>query len=393
MLVPNPSQEVFSHSGRLRVCVLGCTGSVGSSALDVISRNPESFELFAIAAGSNTRKLSEQIVQYRPKYAALAHGDVRQVQTVSGLTLMDGAEAVNELAMHPDVDVVLAAITGVAGLPSTLAALSAGKKVALANKESIVCAGPLLHELLDTHGGSIIPVDSEHSALFQSLQGHCVADISRLTLVATGGPFLQTPVADFATITPEQAVKHPRWSMGKKISVDSATLMNKALEFIEAHFLFAMPIESIEVLVHPQSIIHSLVAYRDGSQMAQLSQPDMRGPIAYALGYPGRRAAHVMEPLHLAEIGRLDFFGLDEAKFPSIRLAKQALSAGGTHPALFNIANEVAVERFLRKDISFNKIFTFVEDALSRYTPVGVESLAMLQDYSARVLRELAEQS
>jgi 1-deoxy-D-xylulose-5-phosphate reductoisomerase len=375
MLVPDSRIPFVSKGAPLRICVLGSTGSIGTSALEVLRKNPDRFEVVGLAAGANASRLSEQIDEFEPSIAVLATGDATSIESSGSTEVLFGEAAVVELAAHPDVDVVLAAISGSAGLASTVSALKAGKRVALANKESIVCAGVFIGDLLAAYGGSIVPVDSEHSALFQAMQGDRYEDIAKLILTASGGPFLYTPKSKFDELTPELALKHPRWEMGAKITIDSATLMNKALELIEAHWLFAFEPEKIEVVVHPQSIVHSVVAFYDGSQIAQLSHPDMKGPIAYALQYPERRLVDVMEQLSLAEAGSLDFLALDSEKFESIQLARDCLAAGGNASLVFNVANEVAVDIFLSKQMPFSGIYTFVREALDRYASKNPESI------------------
>ena len=398
MLVPDVSPpRAAAPAGRMRIAIFGSTGSIGRSALDLIRRNPERFEAYALIAGSSAETLAAQIQEFKPRFAALADQDA--ARRLSALCpecgILSGDRARADIARHPEVDTVLAAIVGSAGLSSTLAAVEAGKRVALANKESLVAAGALVEAAQARAGALILPVDSEHSALFQALQGHRRGDLHELILTASGGPFLHTPQDQLARITPAQAVKHPRWSMGAKISVDSATLVNKALELIEAHWLFSVPEQSIRVLVHPQSIIHSLVNYVDGTQIAQLSAPDMRGPIAYALSWPHGRLARAMAPLRLAELGRLEFFELDNVRFPAVELARAALRAGGAMPALFNIANEAAVAAFMAGTLRFDLIVPLIESVLARFGFAdysSLDELLALQQQGRRAAMEILPQ-
>lgn len=378
MMIPPSRLETKERSYPIRIAILGSTGSVGTAALAVLERHPDVFELIGIAAGQNEAKLVEQVARFKPRCAVLAKHISSRPDFNVPVDFEAGVQAVSDLASHPDVDVVLAAISGSAGLTSTIAALKAGKAVALANKESLVCAGAYLQLLLDTYGGSIIPVDSEHSALFQVLQGERCNDVDRLILTASGGPFLHTPRSAFNTVTPQQALKHPRWEMGAKITVDSATLMNKALEFIEAYWLFGIEPDKIDVVIHPESIVHSAVLFKDGSQLAQLSQPDMKGPIAYALHFPYGRLDRIMEPLSLTQQGQLTFIELDNQKFESIQMARDCIQSGEMAPVIFNIANEIAVEQFLAGQMPFSGIYAFVHECLSRYViraPQTIEDL------------------
>ena len=373
MIVPQSTQRTKSETqSKRRLTILGSTGSIGCTALEFVGRNPDAFEIHSLVASRQVEKLAAQIMRFRPKFAVVP-GQIEYLalqklmaQAPSCSTeLLCGVKAINEVAGHPDSDVVLAAIVGSAGLPSVAAAIQANKLVALANKESLVCAGGLLAKMLSTSTARIIPVDSEHSALFQLIEGQCVKDISSVTLTASGGPFLNLPKELFKSFTPEQAIKHPRWNMGAKISVDSATLVNKALEVIEAHWLFDLKPAQIEVVVHPQSIIHGLVNFNDGSHVAHLSSPDMTGPISFALGWPELRFGGAICKLDLPKLQTLEFFALDADKFPAVSLAKTCLEQGGIKPALFNIANEIAVEAFLSKKLSFDRIIPVIEQALS----------------------------
>jgi 1-deoxy-D-xylulose-5-phosphate reductoisomerase len=346
--------------------VLGSTGSVGANTLDLLERNRESYIVEALTANSNARLLAEQARRLKPQVAVVA--DERQYAALktelagSGVEAAAGAEAVVEAALRP-ADWVMAAIVGAAGLRPTLAAVRRGAVVALANKECLVSAGRLMMREVSANGATLLPVDSEHSAIFQCFDFERREGVEKIILTASGGPFRTLSAAEMEVATPAQAVRHPNWSMGAKISVDSATMMNKGLELIEAHHLFDLPAERIDILVHPQSVVHSLVSYVDGSVLAHLGTPDMRTPIAYALGWPRR----IMAPsarLNLAEIGQLSFEAPDFERFPALRLAREALGDGGLAPTVLNAANEVAVQAFLDGAIGFMEIARIVERVL-----------------------------
>ena len=358
------------------VAVLGSTGSVGESTLDVLARHPERFRLVAVAAHHSVTKLAEQIRTWRPAYAALADEDAaRELRALLGGTaphtrVLAGAGALEEIATLREIDCVMAAIVGAAGLRSTLAAARAGKRLLLANKESLVMAGPLLVAAVRESGATLLPIDSEHNAIFQCLPagvrpGVAPPGLTRVLLTASGGPFRDTPREALDAATPEMACAHPVWVMGRKISVDSATLMNKGLELIEACLLFGLTPMQVEILVHPQSIVHSLVEYADGSTLAQLSAPDMRTPIAHALAWPERICAGV-ELLDLLKAGHLDFQAPDYDKFRCLALARAAALAGGLHPAMLNAANEVAVQAFLERRLNFPGIAAVIEAVMER---------------------------
>jgi 1-deoxy-D-xylulose-5-phosphate reductoisomerase len=365
-----------------KVTVLGATGSIGVSTLDVIRRHPDRYQVFALCAHTQIDKLFEQIREFTPQFAvvrdtALA-AELGSRCRNAGLNteVRHGVEALVDVAAHPDVATVMAAIVGAAGLEPTLAAARAGKKILLANKEVLVMAGELFMHAVREHGAVLLPVDSEHNAIFQSLpadfsRGLSECGVRRILLTASGGPFRTTPRSALADVTPEAACAHPNWVMGPKISVDSASMMNKGLEVIEAHWLFACTPEQIQVVVHPQSVIHSLVEYVDGSVLAQLGNPDMRTPIAYAMAYPERIDAGVPS-LDLFKIARLDFEAPDFERFPCLQLAYAALRAGGTAPAILNAANEVAVAAFLDRRLSFLGIPRLIEATLAAL-PAGPE--------------------
>jgi 1-deoxy-D-xylulose-5-phosphate reductoisomerase len=372
------------------VAVLGSTGSIGESTLDVVARHPDRFSLVAIGANRSVTKLAEQIARYRPAYAALADetaaGELRRVlsATTNGAAavstrILAGADALTEIAALSEVDAVMAAIVGGAGLRSTLAAARAGKRLLLANKESLVMAGPLLMDAVRAGGATLLPIDSEHNAIFQCMPhnmrvGAAPPGVRRVLLTASGGPFRDWTHEAIATATPEQAVAHPNWVMGRKISVDSATLMNKGLELIEACLLFGLTPQQVDVVVHPQSIVHSAVEYLDGSVLAQLGSPDMRTPIAHALAWPDRIASGV-EFLDLIRTARLDFRAPDPDKFRCLALAQAAARAGGLTPAVLNAANEVAVQAFLDRQLNFLEIATVIEAVVARSSGGGVGSL------------------
>ena len=370
MLVPHLS-PTSAQSIRQRVGIFGSTGSIGRSALEIIRENPDRFEVSFLVAGSNVELLAAQAREFSAKIIGIA--DATRHAELVGLVgdgpchIVAGAAECAELGRDNGTDTVLAAVVGIAGLRSVFEALEAGKTVALANKESLVCAGELVSRVQAISGARLLPVDSEHSALFQALAGSPSRDISRLILTASGGPFLRTPMATLENVTVKEALNHPRWSMGPKITIDSSTMFNKALEVIEAYWLFGVPIDQIDVVVHPQSIIHSTVEFVDGGQIAQLSHPDMRGPISYALGFPSSRVAGAVKPLQLAEVGTLEFLPLDNAKFPAVSLARSAVKRGGALPAVFNLLNEIAVERFLRGGCRYLDIFRFVDAELGRF--------------------------
>jgi 1-deoxy-D-xylulose-5-phosphate reductoisomerase len=349
-----------------RVTILGSTGSVGCNTIDLIARQPAAFEVEALTAYRNVKLLAEQARRLKPRMAVIAdpagHGELKEALAGSGVAVASGRAALVEAAELP-AEWVMAAIVGAVGLEPTLAAVRRGAVVALANKECLVCAGALMIQEVTAGGATLLPVDSEHNAIFQVLDFERADTVERIILTASGGPFRTTAVEAMARVTPEQAVAHPNWDMGAKISVDSATMMNKGLELIEAYHLFPVSEDQIEILVHPESVVHSLVAYVDGSVLAQLGAPDMRTPIAYTLGWPDRMAAPAPR-LDLSEIGRLTFEAPDPERFPALRLARQALQAGGAVPTILNAANEVSVHGFLEGRTGFLDIARIVEQTL-----------------------------
>lgn len=371
----------------MRVAVLGSTGSIGVSTLDVLARHPDRFQVVALTAHTNVTRLREQCLRYRPAFAVVgAQADASGLEAElhdRGIPtrVMSGEEALCEIAAHEQVDTVMAAIVGAAGLRSSLAAARAGKRILLANKEALVMSGPLFMDAVRQGNATLIPVDSEHNAIFQCLAGdggmaqRCTG-VKRVLLTASGGPFLRTAHDALRNVTPDQACAHPRWVMGRKISVDSATLMNKGLELIEACLLFDLPASQVEVVVHPQSIVHSLVEYCDGSMLAQLGNPDMRTPIAHALGWPDRILSGV-ESLDILRVGRLEFEAPDLERFGCLRLARDAAEAGGTAPAVLNAANEIAVSAFLAGQLAFLDIPRVIAQVMSQH---GVRSATSLED-------------
>lgn len=365
-----------------RVTVLGSTGSIGKSTLDLLHRNRDAFAVEALVAHRNVEELAAQARATGCALAVVAdenrYGDLKEALAGSGIAVAAGAEAVVEAAQRP-VDWVMSAIVGSAGLAPTLAAVRQGTVVGLANKESLVCAGDLMMAEVEKAGATLLPVDSEHSAIFQVLEREQAQSVEKIILTASGGPFRAWTRDAMATVTPAQAVAHPNWSMGAKISVDSATMMNKGLELIEAHHLFAMPEEQIDILVHPQSVIHSLVSYRDGSVLAQLGTPDMRTPIAVALAWPQRMEAPVAR-LDLAQVATLTFEAPDVERFPALSLVREALRQGGAAPTIMNAANEVAVARFLAGGLPFLRIVAVVEQTLSS---LGAPPMGCLEDLFA----------
>jgi 1-deoxy-D-xylulose-5-phosphate reductoisomerase len=384
------------------VSVLGSTGSIGVSTLDVLARHPERFRVTALTANRDLDAMERQCLRFRPDLAVMADPAAalelqrRLGGVLPGTRVGAGNEGLCEAAAMPEADYVMAAIVGAAGLLPALAAAEAGKRVLLANKESLVLAGQLFMEAAERHGATVLPIDSEHNAVFQCLperfeRGLNGGGVSRILLTASGGPFRDTPLRELAGVTPEQACAHPNWDMGRKISVDSATMMNKGLEVIEACWLFGAETDRVKVVVHPQSVIHSLVQYVDGSVLAQLGNPDMRTPIAHALAWPERLESGVAE-LDLFEVARLDFRAPDLERFPCLGLAYRAIETGGSAPAQLNAANEVAVEAFLQRRIPFTAIARVVEETLGAMTaePVGGLEMLLDTDWRARAVAERA---
>jgi 1-deoxy-D-xylulose-5-phosphate reductoisomerase len=381
--------------------ILGSTGSIGVSTLDVVARHPDRFQIIALTANNSAEKMLEQCRRFQPRYAVMLDAaSAEQLQTstrAAGLAteVLWGVESLEKVASLPEVDSVMAAIVGAAGIRPTFAAARASKQVLLANKETLVMAGRIFMDVVKQHHATLLPIDSEHNAIFQSLPQYFTGNLAavgvrRILLTASGGPFRQAPLAALEQVTPEQACAHPNWVMGRKISVDSATMMNKGLEVIEAHWLFDATPEQIQVVIHPQSVIHSMVEYVDGSVLAQLGNPDMRTPIAHALGFPERIETGVT-PLDMFKIARLDFEEPDFTRFPCLGLAYRALAAGGSAPAILNAANEVAVESFLKRRMPFTAIPVMIEQVMQT---VSHKDIATLEDVLAadRVARETAHE-
>ena len=368
------------------ICILGATGSIGKSTLEVLALHPDQFHVVAVTANRNVKRMAELCRACKPSYAVMADPEAaRQLaDALSGMqiTIRSGADALEEVAVLEEVDYVMAAIVGAAGLLPSMAAARAGKRVLLANKESLVMSGDLFMQAIRENEAELLPIDSEHNAIFQSMpvdfkNGLDESGVERILLTASGGPFRSTPVKELSAVTPEQAIAHPNWSMGRKISVDSATMMNKGLEVIEAHWLFGAVADRIEVVIHPQSVIHSMVSYSDGSVLAQLGNPDMRTPIAHSLAWPQRMGSGV-DPLDLFAIARLDFEAPDFERFPCLRLAYQALREAGTAPAILNAANEVAVEMFLRGHLAYTSIPELIDHALQHVESGPADSLEIV---------------
>lgn len=359
----DPSRADQGTTGQIRLTVLGATGSVGKSTLDLVGCSPGRFEIVALTANSNARALASLAIKHRAKFAVLGDetqlDELRALLAGTGIKSAAGPSALIEAALMPS-DCVMAAIVGAAGLRPTFAAVSRGCRIALANKECLVSSGEVFTRAITKAGAELLPVDSEHSAAFQALAGADPSSIEKITLTASGGPFRTWSAEALAAATPEEALKHPNWTMGSKITIDSATLMNKGLELIEAFHLFPVKAEALHCIVHPQSIVHCLVSYRDGSVLAQMAPPDMRTPIAVALAWPQRMAAPT-EKLDLAKLGSLTFEDVDEARFPAVRVAREALERGKTAPAILNAANEVAVAAFLDRRLKFTGIAALVE--------------------------------
>ena len=379
------------------ITVLGSTGSIGVSTLDVVARHPQQFQVFALTANQRVDELAQQCRQFQPRYAVLgseaAAEQLRRLVSVD-VEVLWGEEGLALVAAHAEADTVMAAIVGAAGLLPTLAAVKAGKKVLLANKEALVMAGQLFMDVVAQSKATLLPIDSEHNAIFQCLPadycGREQAGVRRLLLSASGGPFRTTPLAELAAVTPDQACAHPNWSMGRKISVDSATMMNKGLELIEASWLFAVDASDIDIVIHPQSIIHSLVEYKDGSVLAQLGNPDMRTPIAHALAWPQRIESGVSS-LDLIAIASLNFEAPDEQRFPALRLARAAADSRGDAPAALNAVNEVAVAAFLNETIGFTRIAEVVDSVMQTWSVGEPRELGAVQEADQRA-RAMAEQ-
>ncbi len=381
-----------------KITVLGSTGSIGVSALDVIEKNPGRFRVAALAAGKNIKLLHGQIDKFRPKIVSVSDLQSaaelrRQIKPGTRTKIVAGPEGLQEVASFAGADIVLSAISGAAGLLPTLAAIEAGKDIALANKETMVIAGDIVTEKAREKGVSILPVDSEHSAVFQCLQGQQHGNIKKIILTASGGPFLNYKKSELKKVTVSEALRHPRWKMGKKITIDSASMMNKGLEVIEAKWLFDLAMEQIDILIHPQSVVHSMVEFVDGSLLAQMGIPDMRTPIAYALTYP-ERIKNDLPLLDLAKTKNLEFLQPDVKKFTCIRLAYEAGTCGGTMPAVLNASNEVTVEAFLDKKIKFVDLPEIIDKVLSGHKVVkkpALEELLQADKWARMQAKEIIE--
>ncbi len=382
------------------ICILGATGSIGVSTLDVVARHPDKYRVVALTANGNLDGLYEQCLAHHPEYAVVANENNLQVfkdrianSPVADIKVLGGAKALETVSTLDNVDSVMAAIVGAAGLLPTLAAAKAGKDVLLANKEALVMSGQIFMQAVTDAGATLLPIDSEHNAIFQCMPagytaGQTAKQARRILLTASGGPFRRTPIADLDAVTPDQAVAHPKWDMGRKISVDSATMMNKGLELIEACLLFNMDPDDIQVVIHPQSIIHSMVDYVDGSVLAQMGNPYMRTPIAHAMAWPERFDSGVA-PLNIFEVAHMDFEQPDLQRFPCLRLAYEAIKAGGIMPTVLNAANEIAVEAFLNEQVRFTDIAKIIERSMAKFTPDVADSLEIILQ-ADRQAREVA---
>lgn len=376
-----------------KISILGSTGSIGVNTLEVISSAPDRFEVIGLACGAQVAVLEKQIETFHPKIVSVGTQELARSiqQKFSQLEVLWGEEGLVALAQDSRPDLIVSALVGAKGIKPTFAAIHAKKDVALANKEVLVAAGALVMPEVQRQGIQLLPIDSEHSALFQVFEDRNRSSIEKIILTASGGPFLRRPKETFSSITPEEALKHPSWSMGKRITIDSATLMNKGFEIIEAHWLFDLSPSQIEVVVHPQSIIHSLISYRDGNMLACLSTPDMKAPISYALSYPERMPTEVVR-LNLAKVKELTFLEPDIEKFPLLKLSYEVAKKGNVYPALMNAADEGAVEAFLKRQISFIQISQIVEEAISSYGesfPVSLEGILEADSWARRKTREL----
>lgn len=374
-----------------KIAVLGSTGSIGSQTLDVIANFPKDFTAAYLTGNNNTALLLEQIHRFQPKGVVVSNEKAAKElrKLVGGKTeILIGDEGLNEIVQRPDVDIVVSALVGFAGLKSTMKAIEAKKKIALANKETLVVAGEIIMPLVERHKVDLLPVDSEHSAIFQCLVGELPNKVEKIILTASGGPFRKKTKKELSTVTREQALKHPNWTMGNKITIDSATLMNKGLEVIEAHWLFGIQPEKIDVVVHPQSIIHSMVEFVDGSIKAQLGLPDMKLPIQYALTYPSRSASKFPR-VHFPTLSEMTFYEPDRESFPCLQLAYDALREGGTMPAVMNAANEIAVAKFLKDEIAFLDIPAMISSAMEKHSATANPSLEEIVEADRETRRQL----
>lgn len=378
-----------------QLTILGSTGSIGCNALEIVKALPEKFSIKALAAGHNIQLLAEQIGQFHPEVAVVLNADTasgleKLIPKQQGLDIMWGQEGYSRAATHESVDLVVSAMVGAAGLMPTLEAIDAGKHIALANKEALVIAGDIVMRRARNRGVNILPIDSEHSAVFQCVSGHRMEEVDKIFLTASGGPFLNKPAQDFPSIQPDDALNHPTWQMGRKITIDSATLMNKGLEVLEATHLFGISEESIDILIHPQSIVHSMVSFNDGSTLAQLGIPDMKGAIAYAMSHPDRYP--IGQPLpDFPRMGDLTFDAPDFDKFPCLSLAYEASRVGGTLPAVLNAANEVAVHAFLKRHLSFDGIPRTIQQVMAQHSPISNPALEDILEADGWARKKAAE--
>jgi 1-deoxy-D-xylulose-5-phosphate reductoisomerase len=361
-----------------RLAILGSTGSIGVNTLDIVRQFPGKFEVVSLSAGMNIQLLKKQILQFRPKLVSVLNKELSEILQRELLSvpieIVHGVEGLIQVAIHPEVDQVVSAIVGAVGLIPTLSAIKTGKVIALANKESLVMAGKIMMDEAKRNHAQILPVDSEHSAIFQALLGHQKEDVHHLILTASGGPFLNLPLHRLQEVTVKEALNHPHWEMGKKVTIDSASLMNKGLEVIEAHWLFNIPIEKIIVQIHPQSVVHSMVEYIDGSIVAQMGIADMRIPISYALSFPHRLPLN-LSPLDLSQIGGLTFFPPDQERFPCLRLAYRSIEIGETMPAILNAANEIAVNAFLEGSLKFTDVPLLLQRVMEEHEVKSVHTI------------------
>lgn len=383
-------QETFSKlPARRKIIILGSTGSIGKAALEIVEQYPEHFDLIAIVAyGSNPDLFAQQIKKFSPKYSVIIKSENQtKIEFLTGRKILCGQGHVLDLCKSSEIDVVLAAIVGAAGLAPVITALEAGKVIALANKESLVVGGELVRNICDKIGPRIIPVDSEHSALFQCLMGHRDSEVSSLILTASGGPFLRSEIKDLYSVTPKEAIKHPRWQMGPKISVDSATLVNKALELIEAYYLYGVSADKLSAIIHPQSIVHAIVNFKDGTSLFQASIPDMKEPIAFALNYPKPRLEKIIPNLDFSTLNSLLFEEVEHSRFPAVGLALNCIKSGGLACLILNEANEYAVARFLEGSLRFVDIVPFIEDILSKNISASIRHISDIYELQAEILR------
>lgn len=374
-----------------KITILGSTGSIGTSAIDVIRAHRDEFHIVAMSAHGNHKLLMEQIEEFCPSYVSIGTEEGKRAieERYPELTVYLGEEGLKKLGGLDEADIVLTAVSGNVGIEATVEAVKKGKRIALANKETLVCAGELINNMVEEYGAEIIPVDSEHSALFQSLESGRKDEVSKLIITASGGPFRGRTAKDLEEVRLEDALKHPNWAMGRKITIDSSTLVNKGLEVIEAHYLFGIDYEDIEVVVHPQSIVHSLVEFRDKSVIAQLGITDMKVPIQYAFTYPERGENNLTERLDLVKLSRLDFEAPDMEVFKGLKFAFEAGKTGMSMPLIYNTANEVAVDLFLKRKVEYLDIYRIIEEAMKAHTPVVLEDIEQIKEIDKKLRDEI----